>query len=139
MLYSMVKPTDKNGLRSASFSKQERLCYKPLIDAVYKNGKNLKVFPFRMVWLEGKLPQQVPAQMLITVPKKQFKKAVSRNRIKRLMREAYRQNKQPLWKHLIKKDTQCAMMLIYIGKGDPNYPDIEHKIIVLLQRLIKEI
>lgn len=88
--------------------------------------------------MEVELSAPTPAQILISAPKRRFKLAVHRNRIKRLVREAYRQNKQPLYHHLQTHQKQLVFMLFYAAKNIMPYKEIEGKIIILLQRLIKE-
>jgi ribonuclease P protein component len=68
-----------------------------------------------------------------------FKKAVDRNRIKRLGREAYRLQKGPLLQRLTEKGLSLAVFLIYTGKELPEYATVTEKIGVILQKLIKEI
>jgi ribonuclease P protein component len=70
---------------------------------------------------------------------RQFKRAVDRNRIKRLCREAWRLQKQALQQCLNDKGLYMAVFFIYTGKGLPDYPMVTQKIGVALQRLIKEI
>jgi ribonuclease P protein component len=66
-----------------------------------------------------------------------FKKAVDRNRIKRLCREAYRLQKQPLFQRLKEKGSSLAVFFIYTGKELPDYHAVTDKIGVALQKLIK--
>jgi len=68
-----------------------------------------------------------------------FKKAVDRNRIKRLSREAYRLQKHPLLQRLEEKRFSLAVFFIYTGKELPDYATVTDKISVALQKLIKEI
>ena len=68
-----------------------------------------------------------------------FKKAVDRNRIKRLGREAYRLQKGPLLQRLTEKGLSLAVFFIYTGKELPEYATVTEKIGVILQKLIKEI
>jgi RNase P protein component len=68
-----------------------------------------------------------------------FKKAVDRNRIKRLGREAYRLQKEPLRDRLREKQLSLAVFFIYTGKELPDYRVVTEKIGVALQKLIREI
>jgi len=83
---------------SASFSKRERICSTRLIDALFGSGScRTAVYPLRAVYrLTDRQPDGMPVQILISVPKKCFKHAVDRNRVKRQVREAFRRLKQPL-------------------------------------------
>src|ERR1700749_1277352 len=77
-----------------TFKKEERLCNKRLIDELFHNGSSFLCYPFKASWLLAADEQSVPVQILFSVSKKRFKRAVDRNRIKRCIREAYRINKQ---------------------------------------------
>jgi ribonuclease P protein component len=68
-----------------------------------------------------------------------FKKAVDRNRIKRLSREAYRLQKPPLLQKLEEKRLSMAIFFIYTGRELPDYGTVTDKIGVALQKLIKEV
>lgn len=121
-----------------TFKKEERLCSHKTIADVVSNGHSFLVHPFRVSFLPSTHAGQYPAQILTGVSKRNFKRAVDRNRIKRLMREAYRKNKNILYTHLEKHNTKLAVMLIYIGKQLPEYQETEDKIILTLQRLCEE-
>lgn len=97
-----------------------------------------KYFPFRILWLESDLPGNFPVQVLLSVPKKKFKSAVQRNRIKRRMREAYRKNKHLLYQHLIKTDKKLALAFIYTSPAESDYSEIEQKIVLSLQYLVTD-
>lgn len=121
-----------------TFKKHERLCSKLLLEQLFKDGKSFAVFPFRVVYKIAELPSDSPAQVAFSVPKKKFKRAVDRNRIKRLMKEAYRLNKQIHYDHFRMSGKQCALLIMYLGKGDIEFAEAQQKIIRLLQRLTKE-
>lgn len=123
-------------MEKQTFSKDERLHSRSLIEKVAGEGSSFLVHPFKVIWLDTEsLESKYPAQVLMSVPKKKFPRAVDRNRIKRLMREAYRKNKHLLYKALDEKNKKRAVMLIYIDKVLPEYKLIEEKIILILQRL----
>ncbi|NJK85208.1 MAG: hypothetical protein HC906_03830 [Bacteroidales bacterium] len=71
-----------------TFKKFERLTSKILIDRLFSEGKIFVVYPLKIFYLNGDFSFDAPAQVLISVPKKNFKKAVSRNLIKRRLRES---------------------------------------------------
>src|SRR3712207_1426166 len=83
-----------------TLAKEERICSRTLIDRLFMGGKSksLTAFPLRAVYLvqETDEPQALQMQMMVSVPKRCFKRAVKRNRVKRQVREAYRKNKQIL-------------------------------------------
>ena len=82
-----------------TFGKKEKLCSKLVIDALFKSGKSFKEYPIRVMYMPLE-ESDATAKLLITVPKKRFKKAVSRNKVKRLIRETYRLNKPELFEEL---------------------------------------
>jgi ribonuclease P protein component len=121
----------------ATFKKAERLCSKKVIDKLFTEGKSIFVHPVKMVYLETQIQSDYPVQVAITVPKRNFKKAVQRNLIKRRLREAYRLNKSKFYKGLGEK--QVALFFIYSGKSACEYREIEKAIIKGLNKLALEI
>ena len=119
-----------------TLGKQERLKSRKLIDQLFKEGKFFSVFPIRVVW---QLQQTSPGtlQTGFTVSTKHFKKAVHRNRIKRLMREAWRLQKNDLQNEAVSKNLQLSVFLLYVGKDIPNYTLMTEKAVVILKRLKK--
>ena len=82
-----------------TFKKEERLCSKSDIDALFHSSSSFVVYPYRVVYTY--LPADIAAaKVIISVSKRRFKKAHDRNRIKRLMREAYRLQKHALWQQV---------------------------------------
>ncbi len=122
-----------------TFKKDERLCSKKIINDLFAKGKSFVIEPLRIVWLEKELNSTSPAQVLINVSQHKFKRAVDRNKIKRQLREAYRKNKDPLYQFLTENHKQSAFAIFYISKEFTPFKDIESKIILILQRLQKEI
>jgi ribonuclease P protein component len=118
-----------------TFCKDERLCRKSLIKKLFDEGEKRFYYPFRITFLKSPVPGNYPVQLLITVPRSLFKKASDRNRIKRLMREAYRKNKYILYEQLLNNNIQLLLCLTYTSKEIVTYQITEEKIIVLLQRL----
>lgn len=119
-----------------TFSKNERLCSKPLIDQLIQKGNSFNGFPFKIIWLEIQ-ESSAPVKIVISVPKRNFKRAVDRNRMKRLIRETYRKNKQTLIDRVGNK--KIVLLLVYTSKTFMDYVTIEEKIKVVLNRLGNEI
>jgi len=92
------------------------------------------VSPFKLLWINLTGDPAYPMQIAFSAPKKNFPRAVDRNRIKRLCREAYRQNKQIIYDFLNKKQENCAGMLIYTSKSMLSYEESCSKIIATLKR-----
>lgn len=95
-----------------TFTKAERISIQREIDLLFSEGKSFTVYPLRVVYLEKKPYSDVPVSILISVPKKRFKRAVKRNRIKRLLREAYRLNKNSLWASFAEKGLLIGFIYI---------------------------
>ena len=124
--------------RSFTFPKEEHLCRKKLIDELFSGrGSSFGVYPLRLIWLKAEAPTTTPPQVLISVSKRTFKRAVDRNRLKRLIREAYRLNKYRLLEapggHPV-----GVLGLLYTGKEQMPLALIEKKLISGLQRLLGE-
>ena len=119
-----------------SFPKKEKLKSKKLIEQLFSEGKSVSAFPLRLVYLETPLKDDVIAQTGVSVSKRYFKKAVDRNRIKRLMRETYRLNKGHYFNNIT---TQYALMILYIGKDKPTYALVGTKMNQLLAKFLSNI
>ena len=121
-----------------SFSKEERLCSIKLIDKLYHNGSSFLVYPFRIVWMREPLDSKNPAQVLISVPKKKFKRAVDRNLLKRRIREVYRRQKsEHLYQFLEEHSSTIIFSINYIGNEIGEYMFIEKKFHAALVKLKK--
>ncbi|MGV3686995.1 MAG: ribonuclease P protein component [Daejeonella sp.] len=112
----------------SSFTKEERLCSKKLIDKLFHNGSSFLLYPFRIIWLSEALPEDRPVQVLISVPKKKFKRAVDRNLLKRRIREIYRlQKSQSLYPFLNEHSSAILLGINYIGNEIGEYAFMEKK------------
>lgn len=102
------------------------------------SSRSFSVFPLRAVYMSVD-EQELPASILISVPKKRFKRAVKRNRVKRQIREAYRKNKAMLWQVLEKKEIGLTIAFIYLS--DELFPtaEIEEKVKILLARIAERL
>lgn len=118
-----------------TLGKQERLKSKKLIESLYKNGKSIKVFPFRMMYLQIKHTSKFPAQVGVSVAKRNFKKAPDRNRLKRLMRETYRLQKEIVYENL---EEPYVFMISYIGRDEKPYKELYSKMNALLNLFVEK-
>lgn len=117
-----------------TFGKDEKLCSKLVIDELFRSGRSFKAYPIRVIFKqlnEG----NATAKVLISVPKKRFGKAVSRNRIKRLIREVYRLNKPALIEKWQEEGKYFALAFVYIGNEIPEYADMNKT----MQRILQEL
>jgi len=117
-----------------TFTKEERLKSRKLIAELFGRGRQTVIPPFRLLWMTASLPTASPAQIGFSVPVKNFRNAVDRNRIKRQMREVYRKNKAALYSLIVVEKKQCAMMLVFTGKTTLPFDEIEHKLTLTLSR-----
>jgi ribonuclease P protein component len=126
----------ENITTSYNFPKEERLCSKKLITELFAKGSSFNMYPLRFVLIRHPQPEVSPPQVLISVSKKYFKKAVDRNRLKRQMREAYRLNR-----YILQANGQFAIQvlgIIYIGKEKSPFNLIRKKLNLGLERSVIE-
>ena len=118
------------------FPKKEKLKSKKLIEMLFKEGKTLTSFPYKLIYLRVEVPVDARFKTSVAVPKKNFKSAVKRNRIKRLLRESYRLNK-----HLVFNNSEgnYAFLFLYLGKEMPSYPEVDKSMQIILQKFLKKI
>ena len=116
-----------------TFSKLERLSSKSLIQELFDNGSSFYLFPFKVIYIKAPAEQPVH-QVLFSVPKRHFKRAVDRNKIKRQLREVYRLNKSIL-NDLPEK---LCIGYIYTFKEKLPYNTLEQKLSEALNRLRQE-
>jgi len=121
-----------------NFKKEERLCSGKLIDLVFKESKSYYFYPFKILWKKNEFDSDIPVKVLISVSKKNHKKAVTRNLIKRRIKESYRKNKFVLYNFLKTKNVSIILTLLYISKEIESYKEIESKIVLILQRFETE-
>jgi ribonuclease P protein component len=121
-----------------SLGKTERLKSRKQIDQVFENGKKISLFPFRLLYLAAQ--QGGPGiRAGFTVSSKTFPRAVDRNRIKRLCREAYRLQKKELETVVQKNDYSLHLFFIYTGREMTGYEGISVPVKKLLDKLAKVI
>lgn len=115
------------------FKKSEKLKSRKLIGMLFEKGKSFSVFPFKVFYLNNTIGDGL--QTGVGVSSRNFKKAVDRNRIKRLMREAYRLQKNELQNKITAKQQSLGVFILYIGKELPEYPLVLEKIKSVIQKL----
>lgn len=122
-----------------TLKKEERLSWKRYIDLLFEKGQSFVAFPLRVIFLP--LDEGLPARstILISVPKKRFKRAVKRNKIKRLIRETYRTRKPELIESLTEKNKHLLIAFLFINNEIPTFQEMEKamsKAIRILQERI---
>ncbi|MCB0560107.1 MAG: ribonuclease P protein component [Phaeodactylibacter sp.] len=124
---------------SYTFQKGERLKSRKVIGALFKEGKSFGQYPLRLVYMPVRERRsEFPAQFTVSVPKKKFPKAVTRNRIRRQVREAWRLNKHRLYRVLEEEEGQIVLLVIYVALEELPYPEIERAMRQMIGRLAKK-
>lgn len=119
-----------------TFNKKEKLKSKKCIDQLFTSGQSVSVFPLRLVYLPTTFDDGTIIKTGVSVSKRFFKTAVDRNRIKRLIREAYRLHKAVYFNNLT---TPHAFMILYIGKEKPTLIEIETKMKLLFEKFSSKV
>lgn len=122
--------------------KIERIYLQKEIDELFASGKGFVAYPLRVIYLDrdqapepGDITRIPVAKMMVSVGKRSFKRANKRNRVKRLVREAYRLNKHTLWRALEEQHRGVRIAFIFIGKDLPSYECISKAIVKSLLRI----
>ena len=128
-----------------TFNQHEKLKSKKLIEFLFKNGKSFNSFPYRVIYIQHtpsmNIPESVgfvanyPAKFGISVSTKKFKRAVDRNKVKRLSREIWRLHKHLLYLHLITQQVNIAVFFIYTQSEILTYNELEKGIIAAIHKL----
>ena len=121
-------------------TKAERLSNRNLINALFQKGNpSFHVAPFRFVWIKIEEIQESNCQILIVCPKKRFKRAHTRNRIRRQIREFYRLHKNPLLQFLQEKQIQIGLGVFYQGKDEMDFNQSQDIFVSALQKLAAQL
>ncbi|MVZ65525.1 ribonuclease P protein component [Sphingobacterium sp. DK4209] len=126
-------------MKKYTFSKEERLCSKRLIDDLFHNGSSFVVYPFRLMYRNTSETLPSKAQAIISVSKRRFKHAVTRNRLKRLLRECYRLEKPFFYDNLSDYSLHLLLAIQYIGKEELPFVELHAKMKILLEKLSHEL
>lgn len=138
----MIPTVDLPANRSYGLAKDERICSRRLVEKLFgsSGSRTMSAYPLRLVYMTMEQQCGAQAQMLVSVPKKHFKHAVDRNRVKRQLREAYRHNKHILLDVLDDRpDTALALAFVWQAKVFLETDEVAKKMIVLLTRVAEKI
>ena len=121
-----------------TFSKRERLCSQRSIEALMQKGNpSVRCYPLAFVWKEMPLDAAVPAQVLISVSKRNMKRAVDRNYIKRMLREAYRLHKPEFFS--LMNDHQIALQIHYMARTPLPFEEIHRRVHEGLLKIVADL
>ncbi len=119
--------------RRNTFPKEEHLYGDSAVDMLFRKGKSFLAFPVKVTYLVT--TDCVPVRCMVVAPKKKFKHAVDRNRVKRQLREAYRKNKHGLFDWAEQHQQQLHFSMVFVSdKLIPSHV-VERKIKVALEKL----
>lgn len=123
-------------MKSFGFSAKEKLKSRKQIGRVFQEGRHINLPSLRISWILEPGNSGEPLQAGVGASSRHFKHAVDRNRIKRLLREAWRLQKQPLRTKLATHQQHMAVFLIYTGKDLPTYDDVYPRVGEAIEKLI---
>lgn len=121
-----------------SYNSTEKLKSRKQLQHLFTDGKTFSVFPIKILF-DVNDKQETDIKTGVGVSSKNFKKAVDRNYIKRLLRETYRTEKLPLLNHLQQQQKKIALFLLYIDKKLPEYNFLNEKMQLAIKKLIASI
>ena len=127
VLYSMAA--------TFSYNKTEKLKSRKMLNLLFEEGKSFSVFPVKIFYLPMQKEGKQMIKVGVGVSARNFKKAVDRNRIKRLLRECYRLNKLLLQFTKTNNQQPMAVFFLYIGKELPEYGILNEKMKTALNKL----
>jgi ribonuclease P protein component len=118
-----------------SFHKNERLAHRKDIDALFSNGRSFQHQSLKVLYQLHNYDDKYPVKILMAVPKKNIKLAVERNRIRRLIRETYRQQKHELVRTMSRLCITLHVAFIYREKSTLTYTELVPQMEACLKRL----
>jgi len=124
-------------VKTFSYSVKEKLKSRKLLDELFASGKSFSVFPVKVIYKEIEEAIDFPVKAGVGASIRHFKKAVDRNRIKRLLRESYRINKQPLLDFAVEQDKRIIVFFLCIDRSLPLQATLHSKMPVIIDKLIK--
>lgn len=114
---------------SNTFGKAEKLCKIKSIDRLFSQGDSFIAYPLRVVYFLEERGEEIndpsAVSVLVSVSKKKFKRAVKRNKVKRLIREAYRLNKSQFLEVVKTENKQIEIAFLYLKSELPTYEEVE--------------
>lgn len=122
-----------------TFKKEERLCSLKAIEELYSKGKSFHSGNLKVIFLTHQETSLPPCQVVFSVPKKLFKRAVDRNLLKRRMRESYRTNKPDFYNGIMEKKIYLHAMLLYTSKEILTFEEINKNTLLALTELVKRV
>lgn len=125
--------------RQFTLGRKERLKSRKAIEQLFSTGKSFVIPPFRIFYQDSNEKELASLQFGIGVSSRNFRKAVDRNRIKRLTRESWRLQKNQLRQLLQEKKKGMQVFMIYTGKEMPGFSLMQNKMLSIINNLVKQV
>lgn len=128
-------------LKQKGLSKDRRLKSRKAIEQIFREGKSISAFPFKVLYLFRESTPDIPVLFGVTASSRNFKKATDRNRIKRLTREAYRIRQPDIFERCRATNTSLSLFFIYTGKEIVDFKTVEkamEQCLLKLNRVVDE-
>lgn len=122
----------------ATFRKHERLCARTTIQRLMREGRAVNEAPLRLIGMIAPTGSPAPARIAFAVPRRHLPRAVDRNRVRRMLREAYRLNKHRWYDRLGDAGVQCAWLVVFQGRTVPTYALLQGRITRAIDRWLLE-
>ncbi|WP_396591231.1 ribonuclease P protein component [Allomuricauda sp. R78024] len=133
-MVNMTEPSTDNPA-NFSFPKNEKLKNKKLFEQLFTEGKSITAFPIKLLYTKAAFDGDIHIKVGVVAPKKKFRSAVKRNRVKRLLREGYRLNKHLVFNNI---EGNFAFLFLYLGSKMPNYQEVDKAMKQLLETFLKK-
>lgn len=121
------------------FGKAYKLCSRKRIDELFKKGTKIYTYPFTVFWMEESFEEKVAFQVVLSVPKRLFKRAHDRNYVKRIMKECLRKEKAELQAYLDMENKQLSLVIVYNNKEILAYEEMLKASKKMLAKLQQEV
>ena len=126
-------------MKKYSLNKQERLKSQIFIKDLFTTSSSFGKRPLRILWNSREVSKnKSTCKIVVAVPKRNIKKAVERNRIKRMIKEAYRVNKIDILSFFNERNVECHLGILFVGKSMVTFENINEAMCILLEKLPKE-
>ena len=125
--------------KTFSYGREEKLKGRKITDQLFRQGKSFTLFPLKVFYMPVIEILDFPVKAGVGTSNRNFKKATDRNRVKRLLREAYRLEKSTLIDYAKANQKHAVIFFLYIDKALPEYTVIKAKMHLAIGKLIKQL
>ena len=126
-------------MKKYSLNSTERIKQRKIIEEIFSSGNTIYKDYIRINYIKTDFDDDTIAKVSFSVPKKKFKRAYKRNRLKRIMREVYRKNKPEFYDILSNKNIKIALLFVYLDDEIKDYENIETKMKLALDKLVRKL